>query len=231
MEPNNQNNLEKSVTNSLDGKNENLYPYFSYLLQDLWEIGASPAVIIKLLKNHADPENLLQVLDLGCGKGAVSIQLAQHFNCHCLGIDAYSDFIESADEYAEKHQVRDKCTFKVGDIMRILGIFFWIIIGAILLWFFAMNLDQYVTIQFFQATYEDVNLIVVIFITFFIGTVVGAILLSTYVMGARAEVRLLKKERRKLLEELDGLRNMSIEEIPDVDTRINPLPKLNSDQE
>ncbi len=48
--------------------------------------------------------------------------------------------------------------------MRILGIFFWIIIGAILLWFFAMNLDQYVTIQFFQATYQDVNLIVVIFI-------------------------------------------------------------------
>ena len=115
--------------------------------------------------------------------------------------------------------------------MRILGIFFWIIIGAILLWFFAMNLDQYVTIQFFQATYHDVNLIVVIFITFFIGTVVGAILLSTYVMGARAEVRLLKKERRKLLEELDGLRNMSIEEIPDVDTKISPVSKLNTDQE
>ncbi len=115
--------------------------------------------------------------------------------------------------------------------MRVLGIFFWIIIGALLLWFFAMNLDQYVTIQFFQATYQDVNLIVVIFITFFIGTVVGAILLSSYVMSAKADVRLLKKERSKLLEELDGLRNMSIDEIPDVDTRISPVSKPTTDQE
>jgi len=115
--------------------------------------------------------------------------------------------------------------------MRILGVFIWIIIGAVLLWFFAMNLDQYVTIQFFQSTYSNVNLIVVIFITFFIGTIVGAILLSFYVMSSRAEVRMLKKERSKLLNELDGLRNMSIDEIPDVDTGINPVARPKSDQE
>ena len=115
--------------------------------------------------------------------------------------------------------------------MRIFAIFMWIIIGAVLLWFFAMNLDQYVTVQFFQATYENVNLIVVIFITFFIGTIVGAIILSSYVMGAKAELRIVKKDRSKLLEELDGLRNMSIDEIPDVDTRINPVSKPNIDRE
>jgi uncharacterized integral membrane protein len=115
--------------------------------------------------------------------------------------------------------------------MRILGIFVWIIIGAILLWFFAMNLDQYVTIQFFQATYNNVNLIIVIFITFFIGTVVGAIILSSHVMSARAEIRLLKKERAKLIDELDGLRNMSIDEIPDVDTKINTVQSSKNDQE
>ena len=115
--------------------------------------------------------------------------------------------------------------------MRILGIFVWIIIGAMLLWFFAMNLDQYVTIQFFQTTYHNVNLIIVIFITFFIGTIVGAIILSSYVMSARAEVRLLKKERTKLIDELDGLRNMSIDEIPDVDTKINTSTIPKTDQE
>jgi len=115
--------------------------------------------------------------------------------------------------------------------MRILSIFFWIIIGAILLWFFAMNLDQNVTINLFQSTYEQVNLIVVIFITFFIGTVVGAIILSSMVMSAKAEVRLLRRERKKLLEELDGLRNMSIDEIPDPDTKSSNSPKLNVDQE
>ena len=115
--------------------------------------------------------------------------------------------------------------------MRILGIFVWIIIGAVLLWFFAMNLDQYVTIQFFQTTYNNVNLIIVIFITFFIGTIVGAIILSSHVMSARAEIRMLKKERSKLIDELDGLRNMSIDEIPDVDTKIGSNPGAKNDQE
>jgi uncharacterized integral membrane protein len=104
--------------------------------------------------------------------------------------------------------------------MRILGVFVWIIIGAIVLWFFAMNLGQYVTIHLFQTTYQDVNLIVVIFITFFIGTIVGAIFLSSYVLGAKAEVRTLRREKSKLMRELDGLRNMSIDEIPDADTRV-----------
>ena len=103
--------------------------------------------------------------------------------------------------------------------MRILGIFVWIIIGAILLWFFAMNLGQYVTIQVFQTTYNNVNLVVVIFITFFIGTIVGAILLSSYVLNARSEVRVLKRERSKLMSELDGLRNLSIDEITDAETK------------
>lgn len=115
--------------------------------------------------------------------------------------------------------------------MKIFGIFIWIIIGAILLWFFAMNLDQYVTIQLFQNTYHGVNLIVVIFITFFIGTIVGAILLSSYVLNSRAEVRGLKRDRSKLLNELDGLRNLSIDEIPEPDTKIASPPKLDLDVE
>ena len=109
--------------------------------------------------------------------------------------------------------------------MRLFGIFVWIIIGAILLWFFSMNLGQNVKIQLFTITYENVNLIVVIFITFFIGTIVGAILLSSYVLNARAELRNLKKERSKLMNELDGLRNLSIDEIPDAETKITPPQK------
>ncbi len=115
--------------------------------------------------------------------------------------------------------------------MRILGIFVWIIIGAVLLWFFAMNLDQHVTINLFQQVYHDVNIIVIIFITFFIGTIVGAILLSAYVLNARADIRTLKKERSKLLSELDGLRNLSIDEIPDADTKINPRQNPGTDLE
>jgi uncharacterized integral membrane protein len=105
--------------------------------------------------------------------------------------------------------------------MRLFGIFVWIIIGAIVLWFFAMNLNQNVDIHLFSATYSDVNLIVVIFISFFVGTIVGAIVLSSYVLTSKSEVRTLKKDRAKLLSELDGLRNMSIDEIPEPDTKMN----------
>jgi uncharacterized integral membrane protein len=115
--------------------------------------------------------------------------------------------------------------------MRIIGIFVWIIIGAIILWFFAMNLDQYVTIHLFQKTYEDVNLIMVIFISFFFGTVVGAILLSSYVLSSKSELRSLKKDRNKLLKELDGLRNVSIDEIPEPDTKISSSTSKKADEE
>lgn len=94
--------------------------------------------------------------------------------------------------------------------------FFWIIIGAVILWFFSMNLNEYVTIHLFYKTYPNINLIIIIFITFFIGTVIGAILLSPYVFSARSEIRLLRKEKSKLQKEVDGLRNMSIDDIPDI---------------
>lgn len=105
--------------------------------------------------------------------------------------------------------------------MRIIGIFIWIIIGAIILWFFSMNLDQYVTINLFQNVYPNINLIVVIFITFFIGMIIGAIILSSQILSAKSEVRMLRREKGKLLKELDGLRNLSIDEIPEPDTKIS----------
>ena len=105
--------------------------------------------------------------------------------------------------------------------MRIINIFIWIIIGAIILWFFAANLDQYVTINIFQNIYPNVNLIVVIFISFFVGLIVGAIILSLQIMNVRGDLRAAKRENGKLLKELDGLRNLSIDEIPDADTQIS----------
>ena len=110
--------------------------------------------------------------------------------------------------------------------MRILSIFLWIIIGAIILWFFTHNIEQKVDIHFFQVTYTNVHLITVIFISFFIGTIVGAILLSAQLLKSRAEMRNVKKENFQLLKELDGLRNLSIDELPETDTKIGPSSTL-----
>ena len=52
----------------------NLYPYLSYILQDRWEIGSEPQTIIHIIEKHFKNYADLKILDLGCGKGAVSIR-------------------------------------------------------------------------------------------------------------------------------------------------------------
>jgi SAM-dependent methyltransferase len=126
-------NLDESVVESLDGFQTELLPYLPYLLQDLWEIGADPNTMLSLIKQYIRLDKL-NILDLGCGKGAVSIKIAQEINCTILGIDAIHEFIESARDYAKKYNVDNKCKFEVGDIrvwIKELSGFDIIILGAI----------------------------------------------------------------------------------------------------
>lgn len=106
--------------------------------------------------------------------------------------------------------------------MRLIGVFIWIVLGAIVLWFFTLNLNQYVTVHLFNLVYEDVNLVTVIFISLFIGVVIGALLISSHIIKAKSEVAGIRRDNKKLIKELEGLRNLSIDEIPEADTRIEP---------
>lgn len=49
------------------------------------------------------------MLDLGCGKGAVSIKVALELRCRCLGIDALSEFIDEARRRAQEYHVTSMC--------------------------------------------------------------------------------------------------------------------------
>jgi SAM-dependent methyltransferase len=109
--------LENCVANSLDGNSGELLPFFPYLLQDLWEIGAEPETMIRLVKENV-PAKKLKILDLGCGKGAISVNMAKELDCMVLGIDAIPEFIDEAKTWAEKYDVQQKCTFLVGDIRQ-----------------------------------------------------------------------------------------------------------------
>ncbi len=110
--------------------------------------------------------------------------------------------------------------------MRLISIFFWIIIGAVILWFFSINLNEEVTIILYNTEYHNVKLVAIIFISVFIGVVFGALLLSTHVLKAKSETASVKKQNKKLLKELEGLRNISIDEIPETDTRVRPEEDL-----
>ncbi len=125
--------FKKSIVESLDGIDVGLYPFMSYILQDLWEFGTDPSVIVNLMKENIRGNNL-RILDLGCGKGAVSIRVAEEIDCIVKGIDGMPDFIESARNYAIKYNVQDKCDFETGDIrvrIKELKDFDAIILGAI----------------------------------------------------------------------------------------------------
>jgi SAM-dependent methyltransferase len=107
--------LQKSVIESLDGSaNPELYPYLPYILQDLWEMGTDPKTVVELIEKHIN-RRPLKIVDLGCGKGAVSIRLAEKFDCHVLGIDGLPEFIDDARKFAEKYEVADKCRFDADD--------------------------------------------------------------------------------------------------------------------
>jgi len=126
--------IEESVVIAMDGSDIELFPYLPYILQDIWELGSYPEVIIKLIEKHFKNYNNLEVLDLGCGKGAVSVVVAHKFNCKCYGIDAIPEFISFAKEKAAEFNVEQLCKFEVGDIReRIIELkeYDIIILGAI----------------------------------------------------------------------------------------------------
>jgi ubiquinone/menaquinone biosynthesis C-methylase UbiE len=108
---------EEKLAQSLTGNSTTeIIPYLPYLLQDLWELGAIPGDIIQLIAFHKINTKDLKVLDLGCGKGAVSIELAKAFGFTVKGIDLLPEFIEYARQKAEEMKVSSLCEFVTGDM-------------------------------------------------------------------------------------------------------------------
>jgi len=126
--------IEESIAAAMDGQQDTgIVPFLPYIFQDFWELGTSPEMVIDLIRKHCGAYSDLRILDLGCGKGAVSIKIAAVLNCHCYGIDAIPEFIDAAKKKAVEYGVEELCRFEVGDIrVRIedLDTFDVIILGA-----------------------------------------------------------------------------------------------------
>jgi len=89
-----------------------------YLLQDLWALGSSVDAIVEAVNALTLSPSDTKVLDLGCGKGALSIQLAAKWGVMCVGIDAMAAFLEEAKIKAEAYQVSHLCQFIEKDILE-----------------------------------------------------------------------------------------------------------------
>lgn len=94
-------------------------------------------------------------------------------------------------------------------MMRIVSIFLWIIFGAVVLWFFTLNLDQTVDIDLFNREFSDVNLVSVIFISIFFGVALGALLLLSQFFKTRNQLIQLRKEHDQLLKETEIMQKVS----------------------
>jgi SAM-dependent methyltransferase len=57
-----------------------------------------------------------RILDLACGKGAVSVKVAQKLRARVKGIDLFPEFIEYAVQKAKEFNVEDLCEFLLDDI-------------------------------------------------------------------------------------------------------------------
>lgn len=126
--------FDESIISSMDGNNTDLLKYLPYILQDFWEIGTSPELVIKLIKKYKTDYSSLSMLDLGSGKGAVSIKVALELKCKCFGIDAISDFVDFSNNKAKYFSVDRFCSFENADIrvrIKVLGKYDVIILGAI----------------------------------------------------------------------------------------------------
>ena len=109
--------IDEKLACSLTGaKTTEIIPFLPYLLQDFWELGSDPDVMAELIDKHIRlPENV-RILDLACGKGAVSVKIAQKLRVKVKGIDLIPEFIEFAEQKAKEFDVDDLCEFEIGDI-------------------------------------------------------------------------------------------------------------------
>ena len=104
----------QSVLASLEIEPEVL-PFLPELLADIDELGSSTETVIRLLEPLSLPSDT-RVLDLGCGKGAACLAVAERFGFGTTGVDAFEPFIRQAEERALEAKMTNLCSFYVADI-------------------------------------------------------------------------------------------------------------------
>lgn len=111
--------LDGSIAQAME-TDVRLLPVLPELLADLWELGPSAEQVVSALDSvGVEPEST--VLDLACGKGAVTVALAQRLSVRVEGIDAFPPFLQAARSLAMERGVGHRCRFGQGDIRKLLG--------------------------------------------------------------------------------------------------------------
>jgi SAM-dependent methyltransferase len=95
-----------------------LLPLVPQLLADLNELGSDAELIVEVLADLGLPSST-RVIDLGCGKGTVAIEIAAKLGFRVDGVDLFEPFIAIARERAAVAGVADLCSFQCADILKV----------------------------------------------------------------------------------------------------------------
>jgi len=107
---------EERLVRSLSWETTDLLPFLPYLLQDFWELGSDPDLIEDVISRYIRISDKTRILDLACGKGAVTVKVAQKLRVRVKGIDLMPEFLEYAMKKAKEFDVEGLCEFVLGDI-------------------------------------------------------------------------------------------------------------------
>lgn len=106
--------LDDAVARSMDA-HPDLYPFLPDLFMDLDDLGIRAIDVVRLLVK-ANLDHDTRILDLGCGKGAVSRALASTYGCEVEGVDGLPAFVDHADKEARAQALEPRCQYRVGDV-------------------------------------------------------------------------------------------------------------------
>ena len=96
--------------------------------------------------------------------------------------------------------------------MWILRTFLIIILIVLVVGFSIYNSDEKILVNLFGQEYIDVPMILVAFWALVIGMIFSFVLGVSYYFKMHAEVRTLRRENKRLMDEVTALRNLPLEE-------------------
>ena len=91
-----------------------LLPFAAELLVDFEELGSDPELIVDVIRELDLPDGAC-VIDLGSGKGAVTLEIAREIGCETVGVELFEPFVRSARALAESVGVARHCRLVHGD--------------------------------------------------------------------------------------------------------------------
>ncbi len=113
--------FENTVAQSLE-VSKDMLSLLPGLLKGVWDLGSSINNAVELF-SIANLGSDSKVLDLGCGKGAVLITLAEKFGFSGVGIDGMSAFIDEAKHITVQKGLSDLLKFRQGDIFKVVDFY------------------------------------------------------------------------------------------------------------